>query len=184
MNESSRENSGFYGWLSRKRVLWLFAVLASVSQVSILAILRSGIDPLDLLLVQTTLSKAAFLDIVSGWGEPGWRAFYRHYWVDFLHPCLYGIFLASAIANLLRRRGALGGIARYLVFLPLVAGACDEIENVCQLFLARSLPEFATAPFVAGALAADVKWTIVAISIATIAVLSVRGSRSRLEARN
>jgi hypothetical protein len=180
MNGASRGDAGLTGWLSRGRVLGISAALASISQVSILAMLHSGLDPFALLVAQTTLSEKTFLEITGGWGDASWRAFYRHYWIDFLHPCLYGVFLASAVAHLLRQRGLAGGSARHLVLLPLLAGACDEVENVCQLLLVRGLPDFSTGLFVTGALAANLKWAAVAVSLATIGILSLRRSDARL----
>jgi len=176
--EPERRYSRLYNRLATRRIFWLFAVLAVCSQTAIIAVLHRGMDPLDLVRMQTTFSKAAFFGIVGNWGEASWQAFYRHYWLDFFHPLVYGAFLASALARLLARRNALGGRGRHLLLVPFAAAVCDEIENVCQLYLTIHLPDFSVPLFFAGALAANVKWAAVAVTVGAIVVLGLRPAGS------
>ncbi len=166
--------------LASGRVVAVFAVLYVVNQAALLFMFsRLGRDPLDL---QLTLSKDVFLSIVSRWGDRGVATYLTHFCLDFFHPILYGVFLASAIARLsIKRRTQPSAGIRVLFLLPFAAGFCDIVENIMHVAMLTGFIEISRFAVAFSGAFTWVKWTLAAVSILSIIVLGIRKIASSKE---
>jgi hypothetical protein len=155
------------------RVVALSGCVYLVSQLIIGHIL-DPLGPLDVLRAQTTLDPSVVARIFARWrAEHLMDAYVRHYFLDFVHPALYAVFLGSALALLLDRN-RLPDAWNVLLLLPVVAALCDLIENVSHVaFLADGANMTPTWVAVSG-LAAITKWVLAGGSMASIALLALR----------
>lgn len=71
----------------------ILAVIFLISQAGILYFLFQLPNPLDALWLQLTYSPGQFRDIVSGWSSGQLNLYLNHYYLDFVHPLIYGSLL-------------------------------------------------------------------------------------------
>jgi hypothetical protein len=138
-------------------------ILYIIFQVSIMAMtLDLGADLLGL---QITLSSERFLEIARSWREQGlMTSYYRHFYLDFIHPVVYGVFLSSFMAQSFAKRKI---SRRYdmLLLVPYLAALCDLAENCLHLYLLADL-ERVTPLFVAvSGTVTSIKWIAALMSL-------------------
>jgi hypothetical protein len=126
--------------MTRRRALWLLAVAVVALFAVELAydgqMQDAGGHGIVAFEVAFTSGKAH--EILTAWGAHGRHAARLSLWFDFLYLIAYGLFLWLAIRALgdaLRRRGRarLARPALAISLLPLVAAACDALEDVFLL---------------------------------------------------
>jgi hypothetical protein len=143
--------------LGDTRLILALGAAYLVSQATIASILHD-LDPVVVLRLQTTLSVEVFTSILDRWRAAGLLpTYWRHYWLDFPHPFLYGTLLAAALARAFDANGLDARFDR-LLLVPFVAGALDLVENLCHVAMLLDT-RLVTAPMVvASGLAANLKW--------------------------
>jgi hypothetical protein len=156
------------------RLIAVFGALYGVSQVLISLILRPvGIDKA--LALQLTTSASTFAHIVDDWRAAGLvPAYLRHFYLDFLHPVWYAVFLAACLAKALHASRASARLDILLV-VPFVAAGLDLVENVFHIVLIRNEALITPALVAASGLASNTKWALAALSLAAIGVLALKG---------
>lgn len=133
-------------------------IIYCVSQVIIMMIVSSlGSDMLG---IQVTLSNDRFLSIARGWESSGLTGtYYRHFYLDFIHPVIYGIFLSSFMAKAFDRRDIPAKL-NILLLLPFVASVFDLIENSMHLYLLADLSRVTRGAVMFSGICTNLKWTI------------------------
>lgn len=112
-------------------VLVLFGIFVA-SQATILWIL-SPLGFETVMQMQTAMSADEFQSVTQSWASDGLlHLYWLHFVFDLAHPVWYSLLFASCIAFCLN---ALGSSSRYdfLIFVPLVAGLCDVVENALHI---------------------------------------------------
>lgn len=158
------------------KTIAILGIAYGVSQ----AIIGSILHPLGtstVLELQTTLSVETFSQIIEQWRTAGMLdTYWRHYLLDFIHPALYGGFLAAMLA----KGFDLNNVdARHdnALLVPVIAGALDLVENLCHVAMLTT-PSNINAPLVVlGGTAANLKWLLVLGSLVSIAFFFLRGLR-------
>lgn len=155
------------------RVVAISGGVYLVSQL-IIAHILDPLGPLDVLRAQTTLDPAVVAGIFARWrAEHLMDAYVRHYFLDFVHPALYAVFLGSSL-SLLLDRNRLSAAWDVVLLLPIVAALCDLIENASHVaFLAADACITPTWVVVSG-VAALTKWLLAGGSLTLIGVLALR----------
>jgi hypothetical protein len=172
--------------MTRRRWLWVLGI-ATLVLFAILAVIDRqmtdtggpGIVGFEL---ARTSGRAA--EILGQWGSSGRDAARASLWLDFVYLITYAAFFALAIRALsdsLARRGV-DGFARFgkrIWALPIVAAACDAVEDVFLLLVlgghgGDSGPAIATA-------FASVKFACIGIAIVylLIGLLALRRAPAR-----
>ena len=151
--------------LQKRETLWALGLLTLVCQLSITVMLAPVDSALRLLQLQTTFSPDQFMMILGGWNESRAERYLAHYYVDFLYPLVYSVFLAVCLRQLV-------GVSQrpWLLALPFVAGAGDLVENLVQASLVLGLLPFSSPLFYLGAAAAWGKW--LSITVVTLVIAS------------
>ena len=98
------------------------AGLYIVSQVSIGMLLGHKVGA-ELIPMQLAFTKTRFDAIVTSWTSENLEQFQHHFYLDFIHPAWYGLTLAWALAR------TVPDTRKTLVWLPVIAAACDMCEN-------------------------------------------------------
>ncbi len=118
--------------ISSTGVLVISGILFLISQIIIL-ILLSGLNIKDVFVFQTTFSKDMVMDIMLFWIEKGLiNNYMTHFYIDFINPFFYTIFLCSIIAKMLNATEAEDRLNLLLLF-PIFAGAADLGENTIHI---------------------------------------------------
>ncbi len=118
--------------LGSTRIMVISGLVYLVSQAAIGAILQP-IGFGSVMRMQITVSDAALSSIFSDWFQRGIAKFYlQHFYLDFLHPVWYSVFLASCMSKILNVR-SFGPRWSILLLLPFTAAALDIVENVMHL---------------------------------------------------
>lgn len=170
----------FYARLARGRIALIFAILYLVNQAALIAMFsRQGSDPL---ILQITMSKQVFLDVITRWGADGVTTYLEHFCLDAYHPILYSVFLASALAALTIRPGARpSGSVKILFVLPFVAALCDEIENIMHILMLTGFIDITGATVGFSGAVTNTKWFLAFISLASVCALGVKKLVSKKE---
>lgn len=138
--------------------MMISGVLFLASQVWILWILNN-IGP-DLLTLQTTFSREAFIKIVSQWSTDDLERFRTHFYLDlFIHPILYSTFVCGVAARLLNAC-FIPERFNWMLYFPFFAGVSDIVENAAHIAM---LPDMTSAPYfllTIGSTFALIKWII------------------------
>ncbi len=141
--------------MTRRRALWLLGIVTAALFLALVIVDRRmqdtggpGIIPFEL---AGSAERAA--EILAEWGEEGQDAARLSLWIDFPYLLAYGAFFSLAVIAMrdaARRRGwhryARPGAA--IAVLPIVAAACDAVENV-NLLLVLDGDDGSTAPALA-----------------------------------
>ncbi|MCC6642656.1 MAG: hypothetical protein IT386_15960 [Deltaproteobacteria bacterium] len=151
--------------LCSTRVLAASAAVFVLSQVTIAVILRD-VGSARVLRAQTTFSATTLRTIIEQWQREGVLShYYAHFVPDFLHPVWYALLLGALLARGLDSRG-LPDRWNTVLLLPFVAGALDLVENLLHLVFLCDLDRVSQPLVAVSALAANLKWALVAASIA------------------
>lgn len=132
--------------------------------------------------MQTTFSKAKLQTILDEWGKDGLIAYMNSMYVDFIFPFAYAIALASSVALVSTTKENAAEptrLALTIFVLPLAAGLCDLIENGFHLILLPNLASFGGGLVFLSALASTIKFTLMLVTILSIAYFAYL----RLQAR-
>ncbi len=162
-----------YAALARGRLVLLFCFVYFLSQIIIMVITHK-LGP-DMLNIQLTFSADEFARILKGWSHMGLAIYKRHFYLDFIHPVFYALFLSSAIAYCTHtHKKKAKPFILVLFFLPYVAGFCDLMENTLhELMINQCLP--ITGTWVAlSATATWTKWTLAAVSLVAILIFGTK----------
>jgi hypothetical protein len=175
--------------MSRRRGLWLSGVASAALFLVLVLIDRRiqesggpGIVPFEL-----AGSTDRATQILGQWGQAGQDAARLSLWLDFPYLVVYGAFFSLAVLALrdaARRLGwerfARAGAA--IAVLPIVAAACDAIEDVGLLLVldghgASPAPTFATAFAVVKFAALATAQIYLLVGLAALARVRLRASR-------
>jgi len=129
-----------------------------VSQVAILFITRDlGTDFLG---IQVTLSAERFADIAGSWQSSGLLdAYYRHFYLDYVHPFIYSFFLSCLMALAFNKRNTAGKYNAFLI-LPFMAGALDIAENTFHLYMLSDFNRITEWMVMLSGTCTNLKWFI------------------------
>ena len=168
---------GLYRWVGRRRVVVMSFLLMAVAGVlfMLLGRVRPAGTP-GVVSLELAFSAAAFGRIVDAWGSKGVRA-YRDstLYVDYWFPLAYALFLSGLVGALSFPRSASPSKAEMVLFaLPMLAAGLDWIENTLHLMLLRGPEGFSPALVCAASCAAAVKWGLLVVAVAAIAVRVLR----------
>ncbi len=145
-------------------------VLYSVSQaIPYMMLSRAG--GAKVLILQTTFSSKTFCRIAAELIADGRIAvYYRHFYLDYLHPFWYAALLSLLLARLFVAN-SVSSRSDWLLFTPWFAAACDLFENTMHLYFLANL-EHATPLLVAiSGTATNFKWAISGACTVAIALL-------------
>ena len=170
----------FYSRLARGRIVLIFGVFYVLNQAALMAMFsRQGTDPL---ILQITMSKDVFMDVLTRWGADGVTRYLTHFCLDGYHPILYSVFLASAIALLSKRPGLPpSGSIKIFFVLPFIAGLCDVIENILHILMLTGFMDITGASVAISGSITNTKWFLAFVSIIAICVLGVKKLASKKE---
>jgi hypothetical protein len=156
--------------MTRRRALWLLAV-AVLGLFAVLLALDGRMQDAGghgIVAFEVAFTSGKAHEIMAAWGADGHDAARLSLWIDFLYLTAYGLFLWLAIRALrdaLVRRG-FGRLARpatVISVLPLIAAACDALEDVFLLLVLGGRAGSA-GPLLAGSFA-SVKFLCIGIAI-------------------
>lgn len=137
--------------MKSSRIL-ILATIFLISQAVILYFLFQLPSPLDALWLQLTYSPEQFRAIISGWSSEQLTLYLNHYYLDFIHPFIYGSLLVALLKTLKTP------LPRAVYFLPVLGALGDEVENICDLFLILNPADFSRLILWTGATASWTKW--------------------------
>lgn len=151
------------------RRLLPWSVLAYVVLQAGVGLLLRPIPPLEVLRLQLDLDPAGFAERLASFDAHGWLPSYRrHYLLDMVLPLSYGLLGVLALR-------AVGARRRVVLALPVVAAACDLVENACHL---RMLAAGVTPSLVVvGGCCAWAKWLLMALSAVLVGLMAARQPR-------
>jgi hypothetical protein len=165
--------------MTRRRGLWLLGIATAVLFLALAIIDRQiqesggpGIIPFEL-----AGSTDRATEILAEWGQEGKDWAKLSLYLDFLYLIAYGGFFALAVLavrDATQRRGweRFARHGRWIAVLPLIAAACDAVENVGLLVMVEGYAE-TPAPMLATAFALG---KFVAITITWIYLLGGLGA--------
>ncbi len=165
--------------IDNKRNLCAAAVASGIlyftSQIVIMIIL----EPLgneNILRFQLMFDEKGMADLLWAWGQPGIDTFKSHFYLDFIHPILYGSFMFFTMLYI--KTGLTGAIGKGAIpgycYIPLAAAAFDLAENVLELTILGQYPDLSGVLVFMTALVSLCKWTLAGISICIIFVTGAR----------
>jgi hypothetical protein len=172
--------------MTRRRALWILGI-ATLALLLVLALLDRRMQDAGgpgIITFELARTSERAREILADWGADGRSAAKASLWIDYLYLAAYGAFVWLAIGALrdaAARRGMLG-FARLGAFaapLPLVAAACDAVEDAFLLLVlgghgGSAAPALATA-------FASVKFACIGVALAYVlgGLLVARGERAR-----
>ena len=136
--------------------------------------------------MQTAFTIERLGAILQEWGEEGVAAYRRTMYADYIFPLAYGILFASGIAltSTPREKAATPQKTALVLFtLPLIAALCDLIENSLQLIQLQNPQSLDPTLTFLTALAASIKFILLGVSVAAIAVYGFLRLRRRVQAK-
>lgn len=146
-----------------KKLFLVSGILFFISQVAILIILFSAAPAMEIFWQQTTFSTDEFQAIFSNWGPENIRIFLFHYYLDFIHPLLYAVFLSCCIFWAWPKNNK-----TWLLVFPIVTAITDEIENLCQLPINLNWLPVNSIWFYIGAASSRIKWIFAGFTLVAI----------------
>jgi hypothetical protein len=176
--------------MTRRRALWLLAVVA-LGLLAVLAVLDGRMQDAGghgIVDFELAFGSDRAQEILSAWGTDGRDAARLSLWLDFPYLAAYGLFLwlaVLALGDALSGRGRerFARPARAIALLPLVAAACDVVEDVFLLLVLGGHAD-TIGPPLAGAFA-TVKFLCLAVAVLYLlaglgaVVLARRGADAR-----
>jgi hypothetical protein len=175
--------------MNNKRFLPGSIIVSGLLYVASQAIILIILDPLGVTVIRFQLSfdGTTLAKIMAGWGDAGISRFRHHFFLDFLHPFIYGSFLFFILSYIKSKLPdeANPGVIPVYCHLPFAATVLDLIENIVELIIIyrrAAIPE--GLAFMNG-LVSSSKWFLAAASLLLIGILGVRlGLRSFQSQRN
>ncbi|MFZ5755954.1 MAG: hypothetical protein ACOY3X_03535 [Pseudomonadota bacterium] len=154
-------------------VLWFFAVIFLLSEVSILVMVAPvGMDLF--LALQTTLSPDTFAALVADLYRRGAvESYLGHFYYDFLHPVWYATLLALLLARAMNRLALPAAGNRWLL-LPFLAGLLDLVENSLHIYMVVDTANIAPPLVLLANGSALAKWALIGVCSVAVLVLFAR----------
>lgn len=162
-----------------KRNLLAAAIATGILYFTNQFIIMKILEPLgseNIFRFQLAFDTESVATMLGAWGPEGIATFKTHFYLDFIHPFLYGAFLFFTMLYLkteLSGPVTPGGIPLYC-YIPCAGAACDLVENALELTILAQNPDFSAGLVFATALVSLAKWVLAAISIGIIIVMGVR----------
>lgn len=157
--------------LARTGVVLAAAVATLATWAILAAVSRSDVvlHGADIFRLQLAFTPEAFGRVLEQWGPTGVQQFRTSLAVDYLYAIAYAVFLASLLARLATRPPQRPStVERVFVRLPLVAGACDCVENSLHLLILSDADHLSPGLIFTASSFAAVKWALVIVSISII----------------
>jgi len=165
--------------IGSKRNLLAAAVASGILYFTSQFVIMKILEPLgseNVFRFQLTFDEKGMADLLWAWGQPGIDIFKSHFYLDFIHPLLYGslmfftmLFIKTGLSGAIRE----GGIPGYC-YLPLAAAAFDLAENVLELNLVGHYPDLSGTLVFITALVSACKWALAAVSLCILFVMGAR----------
>ncbi|WP_176330251.1 hypothetical protein [Oceanobacillus rekensis] len=163
--------------LSKTTVTVIFGLAFLLSQSVILSILIK-LNLKDVFVLQTTFDSSVFSTIVNQWESDGVNHHYfNHYYLDFLHPIFYSVFLASLLSKPLNR-GLVSDKFSFVIVFPFIAGLFDLVENVLHLHMILN-GSYMSGIVVFSATLSHLKWFLCLICLLIWLVWITNGYKKR-----
>lgn len=165
--------------IDNKKNLCAAAVASGILYIASQFAIMKIIEPLgseNMLRFQFMFDEKGMADLLWAWGQPGIDIFTSHFYLDFIHPVLYGSFLFFTMLYIKTGlSGAIkkGGIPAYC-YLPPAAAAFDLLENVLEITLVGQYPDLSGVLVFITALVSSCKWALAGISLCIIFVTGAR----------
>lgn len=156
-----------------KKLFLISGVLFLLSQVTMLVILSGVATGGEILSHQTTFSPEEFQAILNSWGPENVQRFLSHYYLDFIHPVLYFVFLACCLSWAWSKN-----IKAWMLALPLIAAIGDEFENLFQISITLDWVPHNSVWFYIGAASSRMKWFFVVLTLMAIFIGFFRNQKS------
>jgi hypothetical protein len=171
-----------------KKNLLAAAVASGILYLASQFVIMKILEPLgsgNVLRFQLTFDEKSMADLLWAWGQPGMDTFKSHFYLDFIHPFLYGSFMFFTMLYI--RAGLSGptgkvGIPGYC-YLPPAAAAFDLAENGLELALVGQYPDLSGALVFITALVSACKWALAGVSLCIIVVTGARLVLKTIRAR-
>lgn len=170
--------------ISKKPVLKGSLILMSIMFTIVMFFVNpqiDGNDGLGVIKLQLSFSKEVGIGIIHGWGESGIAHFKQWIFTDYIYAFSYSVFFASLLSMLILKKGKskLLGYS-WVVYLALIAGILDWIENTIELFFLNDPTAFSGTLFFLHSVIATLKWAAVPIAVVYIIVLLTQKNKSLL----
>ena len=126
--------------------------------------------------LQLSFDQHGIAAILDRWGGRGIEIFRTSFYLDFIHPVFYSVFLFSTLVYI-RKRGRIddeGKNVPRLFYIPFIAAIADIIENFIELSILNDYTNRGESIFFFNGLVSTIKWSLAAISLAMIFVSGVR----------
>lgn len=159
----------------RRNVTAISFIVFVVSQAAIVY-MTHGLGT-DFLGIQITFSHEKFLRMASRWQISGLLpVYYRHFYLDYLHPVFYGVFLSSFMALVVNRR-KISSKYNMLLLMPYLASLLDMAENSFHLFMLSDFSRITGGTVLASGICTNLKWAVAALSFIIAATLFLQGRK-------
>lgn len=165
--------------LESKRNLLAAALATGVLYVTNQYVIMKILEPLGtdtVLRFQLSFDVKSVAALLAAWGPAGIETFKTHFYLDFIHPFLYGAFLFISMLYLDTELSGEPSASRIPMFcyIPCAGAALDLAENVMELVMLGQNPDLSAPLVFATALVSLTKWVLAGISISIIIVMGVR----------
>jgi hypothetical protein len=172
----SPQNLNRLDWMMRHLAhTWIVALSGNLVVIFLILFATLGTQPSDgspgVVRLQLAFSKHTFRDILAQWGPDAVQTYRDYLPLDYVFPPVYAIFLSSALVVLSRQPGRL---VRGLFVLPYLAVPFDYLENTLHLILLRGDHTLAAGLIVLAALAAAIKWALLAVALLAVVIAFLR----------
>lgn len=161
--------------LNSKTVLIGSVIFMSVMFVIVTFLVNPAIDGgngIGVLKLQLSFDKEVGIAIINSWGKSGIEHFKEWIFTDYIYAVSYAVFFASLLSILIMKKGKEEFfVYRFGVYLAVIAGLLDWVENSIELFFINDPSGFSNNVFFLHSIVAIVKWAALPVAIAYIAVL-------------
>ncbi|MDX9786991.1 MAG: hypothetical protein RBT11_09455 [Desulfobacterales bacterium] len=166
-----------------KKKIFIIATVAVVLMFAIMLFVNPLIDGQDgssVLELQLSFEKERGVEIINSWGPFGHSRFNKFIVFDYLYAAAYAFFFAVTLSLLILKHD-LGGKAFYrgLVYLSLMGGGLDWIENTMEIPFVNNPPGYPGILFFLHSIVAAVKWAIVGFAALAIFLLMIKTIKVR-----
>lgn len=132
-----------------------------------------------LLKLQLAFDRQSGIAILDSWGPGGATRFRLWIFTDYLYAVSYAVFFASLLAILVVKKGKQNIFGyRLAVYLGLIAGLLDWIENTLEIIFVNNAAAFPETLFFLHSMVAVAKWAVLPIALIYIAVLLLTRNNS------